>query len=899
MQLSPVTTEKNEPQPGNSRWLPYRRAAFFLLGKLAMILLTIFAGVFLTVLIVSRSGQLEKNARSQIERYINQYRFDPAYASTQTDPNWIDAMRANLEEEAGLNLPFWPRQLRWTMNALLLDWGKALDTSSNMVYASMRSNLTTRGLILDYLPNTLLLVGSANLLIFVLGIPLALYLSSRYGNWLDRLISLLVPLSSIPGWVHGVLLISLFAVELRLLPVGGMLDTRPPDNPLGYLPIVARHMLLPVTAIFLNLFFQLVYNWRTYFLIYREEDYVDLGRAKGLEVADLERQYILRPSLPYIITGFALSLVGFWQTVMVLEVVFDWPGIGWLYIKKALPNYWGEAMYPGDLVIAIGIVVIFAYLLGSLVFLLDLVYAWVDPRIRLGESGGSLALVKSRSWGDGWHGWFSLRGSWAGWNPLSIFQNLQDAWRVLVESLQGDTRAAWLELRRSPLALLGMGLITLLVFGSLYAVVFMPYEKIGSSWGREAMTGRSDIPKMARPAWLNLFRQDKQLSTLLILPGDERLKRSEQLFENGTRIVTLDFQFDYPYAEPPSELNLYLQPEFQKKRPFIYLVWQTPDGRQIDLRGTSFMEEKSYRYDFEQIIPYKQMVSQNPHLQKWFELGLVNPTPAHTLLFNDPQQDRLVLVRGRYHLLVNAMFFEKEGDLRADLVMLGQVYGLAGTDYLRRNLLVPLLWGLPFALLFGLLGSLVTTILSMLVAAGGVWFGGWVDGLIQRLTEANMIMPVLAISVLVHWLFGISIWVILAVVVLLNIFGSPTKTFRSAFLQLREAPYIEAAQAYGASNQRMIVFYMMPRIIPVLVPQLVTLIPSFVFLEATLGMFNIKSDYPTWGVVIYQALVRGALWGSPYWVLEPLGMLLLTGTAFAMLGYALERILNPRLREKL
>ncbi len=205
---------------------------------------------------------------------------------------------------------------------------------------------------------------------------------------------------------------------------------------------------------------------------------------------------------------------------------------------------------------------------------------------------------------------------------------------------------------------------------------------------------------------------------------------------------------------------------------------------------------------------------------------------------------------------------------------------------------------MPFALAIGLVGALLTTILAMILAATGVWFGGWVDNLIQRLTEANMVLPVLAVGVLAYAMFGIDIWVILGVIVLLNVFGTPAKNFRSAFLQVKEAPYVEAARAYGASNTRMIMKYMIPRIIPVLVPQLVTLIPSFVFLEATLGLFNIKSNYPTWGRIIYQGLSQGALYGSRFWVLEPLALLLLTGLAFAMLGVALERILNPRLLEK-
>jgi peptide/nickel transport system permease protein len=83
-----------------------------------------------------------------------------------------------------------------------------------------------------------------------------------------------------------------------------------------------------------------------------------------------------------------------------------------------------------------------------------------------------------------------------------------------------------------------------------------------------------------------------------------------------------------------------------------------------------------------------------------------------------------------------------------------------------------------------------------------------------------------------------------------------------------------------------------------LIPQIILLIPSFVFLEATLGLFNITSNYPTWGKVIYHALTKGAIFGSRYWVLEPLALLIITGLAFGLFGFALEKILNPRLLNK-
>jgi peptide/nickel transport system permease protein len=288
----------------------------------------------------------------------------------------------------------------------------------------------------------------------------------------------------------------------------------------------------------------------------------------------------------------------------------------------------------------------------------------------------------------------------------------------------------------------------------------------------------------------------------------------------------------------------------------------------------------------------------NTHWKKWYvndgEYG--NTTPGFYLLFSPENADQAAVEKGHYELRIEGLMFENGANLDARLVLLGQAYGIAGTDYMRRDLLVPLLWGMPFALAYGLLGALVTTIISMILAAAGTWYGGWLDNLIQRLIEANMILPIVAVGILLYAYFDVSIWTLLTIVVLLNVFGSPTKSFRAALLQVKESPYVEAAKAYGASNWRIISHYLVPRILPVLIPQLVTLIPSYVFLEATLGIFNVKSDYPTWGKVIYDALSHGGTTASRFWVLEPIGLLLLTGLAFAMLGFALERILNPKLK---
>jgi len=180
-----------------------------------------------------------------------------------------------------------------------------------------------------------------------------------------------------------------------------------------------------------------------------------------------------------------------------------------------------------------------------------------------------------------------------------------------------------------------------------------------------------------------------------------------------------------------------------------------------------------------------------------------------------------------------------------------------------------------------------------------VWFGGLTDEIIQRITEIYMLLPFLPILIMVGVFYSRSIWTMLWVVILISLFGAGIKNFRAIFLQIKEAAYIEAARSYGAGNWRIIYRYLVPRIIPILIPGLVSAIPSYVFLEASLAVLGLGDPIlPTWGKVINDAQMQGALYnGYYYWVIQPAVLLMITGLSFAMIGFALDRIFNPKLRE--
>jgi len=897
--------------PAPSRLRLFTSAAKYLVGKALTILITIFVGVFVTVLVANYptgkgdaplASPFEQRLEEQIafvvrmSLYSGNFFFAPAPGTyEQQEAELTERLRA----EAGLNLPFLPRNLLWTFKALTFNWGE-LDTTYFEFSFGRAPDIPSGNIVLQHFPNTLLLTGTAYLLVFLLGMPMALYLARNHGTWLDRLLTTLSPISSVPSWVFAILLVALFAVQLRWLPVTGMDDLFfRPKTPIEQFITLLEHMILPVSALVLSLLFQLVYAWRTFFIIYSEEDYVDLARAKGLSNRILEQQYILRPALPYIITSFTTSLIGFWQLTVALERVFHWPGIGSLYIE-ALPNYWSEHVSIGDLMIVIQIVVIFAYLLGILVFILDLVYVLVDPRIHLAPTGNLVqnpARVKHENKARVKHKSPVYVAAGKGprvrreFSPAVFFGSLRESMR----ETRTRNRFFFQELSRYPSAIFGLVVISVLLAGSLYAVLALPYEEFGESYDANRITGRNLRPRVAAPVWLNYFRKTPQLSTLILDENSANATVSTRSLENSLEEKTVTFEFDYEYEEMPDEMFLYLDPTYHEKFPFVSMTWTMPDGRQMDLK--SIAVNGDVNYDFVTGISIRKLLVQNPEWKNWFIQDVQFPTPAFKLLFAEPNAAQETLQRGKYQLKITSLLFENDSDLHPQLVLFGQVYGMAGTDYWRRDLVLPLFWGMPFALFVGLLGTVTTILIAMILPAIGVWYGGWLDNFIQRLSEVNMVLPGLALAVLINLLFGVSVWVVLGIVVLLNAFGSPVKSFRSAFLQAREAPYMESARSYGASNFRIIGHYLVPRIMPMFIPQLITQIPSFIFLEATLGFFNINSDYPSWGRIIYDGLSHGALYGSPFWVLEPIFLLLLTGLAFAMLGSALERILNPRIVE--
>ena len=371
-------TPQESSNPGKKKATStFSRVARYSVIRLVTLFLTTVVAIFLTIIIANMGGYVDEIRRGEIREIYNQQAAqNPAIRTLSVEDRrrWVEE-RVRLEEQRlGLDKPFIVRTVTYMNKALTLNLGRSLSMSSDSGSRSVRL------ILLERLPSTLVLFGTANILLFFFDLFAALYLSRRYGSFLDKMVIALAPLNSAPGWFYGIFLILIFAALFKLLPFGGMVASPPPEPGLGYVLSMLKHMILPILALALSSVFLAIYYQRTFFLIYSSEDYVEMAKAKGLSSRAIERRYVLRPTLPTIITNFALGMITVWAGAPIFETVFQWPGLG-RQLFQAVGQF--------DIPVILGSTVIFAYLLAITVFLLDFIYALVDPRVKIGGQGGA------------------------------------------------------------------------------------------------------------------------------------------------------------------------------------------------------------------------------------------------------------------------------------------------------------------------------------------------------------------------------------------------------------------------------------------------------------------------------------------------------------------------------
>lgn len=277
------------------------------------------------------------------------------------DPTVRDEDLARLERALGLDQPLPLQYLAWLVRFAVGDWGYSLASSQPVL-----------GLVGERLPNTLLLMGTVYLVTLALAIPVAVVAATRQYSVLDHLITgATFAAYALPTFWLGLLLILTFGLQLGWLPLGGM--ATPGGD--GDLVDRLRHLVLPVVTLSLPGIAHYVRYLRASLLETIGQDYVRTARAKGLGEHAVLRGHALRNAAIPLVTLAALELPELFVGALVTEQIFGWPGMGRLFWDAAT-----RADYP----VLMSLLTVAAALIILANLVADLLYAAIDPRIRVG-----------------------------------------------------------------------------------------------------------------------------------------------------------------------------------------------------------------------------------------------------------------------------------------------------------------------------------------------------------------------------------------------------------------------------------------------------------------------------------------------------------------------------------
>jgi peptide/nickel transport system permease protein len=268
--------------------------------------------------------------------------------------------RANLARSLGLDEPAYLQYARWLGKLVQLDLGRSFETRQPVA-----------ALIAERLPATALL-GLASLGLAVLvAVPAGVAAAQRRGSWLDRtlMVGTLVGLS-VPSFWLAIVLILVCSVMLRWLPSGGMST---PGDPFSAADLL-KHLIMPAVVLALLSTAELAKYTRSSVLSVLRRDYVRTARGKGLPERAVLLDHTFRNALVPVVTVIGLLLPRLVGGAVITETIFSWPGIGRLSVMAAFQRDYPVVM---GVTLLVSVMVVFSSLL------VDVLYAYLDPRIRV------------------------------------------------------------------------------------------------------------------------------------------------------------------------------------------------------------------------------------------------------------------------------------------------------------------------------------------------------------------------------------------------------------------------------------------------------------------------------------------------------------------------------------
>lgn len=224
---------------------------------------------------------------------------------------------------------------------------------------------------------------------------------------------------------------------------------------------------------------------------------------------------------------------------------------------------------------------------------------------------------------------------------------------------------------------------------------------------------------------------------------------------------------------------------------------------------------------------------------------------------------------------------------------------LLGTDELGRDIFSLLIYGTWTSMTVGILAAILTVLIGTFVGVYAGYYGGIIYSILMRLTDFFLILPALPLMIVLAAILGPSIWNIIVVIAVVS-WPVTARVIMSQTLSVKESSYVEACKALGGSDAYIIFKHILPNVMPLIFSYVILNIAGAILAEAGLSFLGLGDpSHISWGMMLYYANQFGALVSGLWWYIIPPGLAIaLLVLSFMMIGYALDEIINPRIRRR-
>ena len=450
------------------------------------------------------------------------------------------------------------------------------------------------------------------------------------------------------------------------------------------------------------------------------------------------------------------------------------------------------------------------------------------------------------------------------------------------------------EFKKDKTGMIGLSILIISILISLFEPLILTYKEAPKRW--RDINYWQDNPVSAPPVWINFFQKEKASITSHI-----DAISFETNYIDGRLNYKILFEYDYNFDKPPVDLIFHFNIKGNTG-----LIWKVirPDKESIilydglynaygNLRISAFNDSKNRIFRF-----YRESVPK--FLARQLDTITTNPM---TILFNTKKNDmaeNFLSLKGIYKFEITGKISDSNSEVdNPYMVLVGSMSGLMGTDNMKRDIFSGLISGLKWALFIGIATSFIAVIIGVMYGIISAYFGGFVDGFMQFIYQIFIGIPVLPVMIVMSAIFKPSIWTMIAMMILFSWTGS-VMTVRSMAMQLKEETYIEAARTIGAGHFRIIFNHLTPLLLPFSFASMALAVPSAIVYESSLSLLGFgDATIVTWGQILHDAMKGSAVLSGLWWWIIPPGILIaVLGMSFAFLGFALDKILHPKLRNR-